>query len=364
MARHLPNGGGALQGGVLGEVGAICLNRRGACGQSRRRCDQAADSGRCGDAEGARQGPEPGCERQASEERCVREPGQRPHDESHSSERDGEKRPDDTRIELCAGTSCDLHARFLGGRSTLVRPRRGDHVERVRDRDDASGERDVSAFEPVRVARSVPALVVVADRVRPRAEPVAHRCDELCAERRVAAEDSPLVLGGAAALGENLARHLELADVMQKRGPVQEVELVARQSELLADQDGVRTYPLAVAARQPVVDVQRRDQLEQPPSCLTSCGRLGGCLRVGDAFRQVFHRPGTHGDLESGRCFVREDERQLQQGSEWQQPARDAVDGDQHAGREQAERKPPDQEQRQRTGRGRHQLAREVDEEN
>src|SRR5581483_2246335 len=101
------------------------------------------------------------------------------------------------------------------------------------------GERDFLGREPARIPTAVPPLVVVADRRDPGAEPVAHRLDELLAEERVLAQRQPLRVRWPALLREDLRRHLELADVVEERGPVEQVELVLGEAELLADQDRV-----------------------------------------------------------------------------------------------------------------------------
>ncbi len=243
------------------------------------RCDQAADARGRGHTESADERPEARREWQASKQRCVSEPRQWAHHESHAAERDREECPDDVWVELRACAAGDLCAAVLGCRCLLVGTRRGDHVERVCDGDDATGERDLFALEPERVARSVPPFVVRADGLRPFSEPVADRRDELGAELRMAAEDVPLVVGRPSVLGEDRAGHLELADVVQQRRPVEQVELVARQAELLADHHRVGTHALAVTARQAVVDVERGDQLEQDRCCLARCGSFGRCLR-------------------------------------------------------------------------------------
>ena len=100
------------------------------------------------------------------------------------------------------------------------------------------GERDVVALDAARVALAVPALVVVADGVGPLAEPRPHRLDEALAVERVALELLPLVLVRAAGLVEDVDRHLQLADVVQQRRPVELVELGVGEPEL-----GARSSP-------------------------------------------------------------------------------------------------------------------------
>ena len=55
--------------------------------------------------------------------------------------------------------------------------------------------------------------------------------------------------------------NVELADVVEQRGPVQEVELACAQPELAPDALRVCTYPLGVSARERVVLVEVGDEL-------------------------------------------------------------------------------------------------------
>ena len=214
-------------------------------------------------ADRGRDGREPGCERDAAEDRRLREPRERPHREPQAPERDAQERAHDARIELLAGAARDLVARIDGIARVLVRARRGDHVEDVGDRDDAAGERDAVAGGAVRIALAVPALVVVCDRVRPLAEPRAQRRGEAGAELGMAADQLPLRVRRAPGLVEDLGRHLELADVVQQRGPVEAVDVVAAEPELLRDHLRVGADALGVAARQPVVRAELGDEPEQ-----------------------------------------------------------------------------------------------------
>ena len=64
-------------------------------------------------------------------------------------------------IELGAGAALELGQSSLDRERRPVRPVRGHRVERVRDAEQAGLDRDLLAAEAVRVARPVPALVVV-----------------------------------------------------------------------------------------------------------------------------------------------------------------------------------------------------------
>src|SRR5205809_161966 len=79
------------------------------------------------------------------------------------------------RAELAGGRAPQLVQRLGGGPGGSVDARGQHRVERVGDVDDPGAERDVLAGQPVGVARTVPALVVVADgrhSVVQEAEPV------------------------------------------------------------------------------------------------------------------------------------------------------------------------------------------------
>src|SRR4029078_5672970 len=76
---------------------------------------------------------------------------------------------DDCRVELRARVSLDLADRVAPGTGGPVRAVARDRVERVGDGEDARAERDLASLEPVRVAAAVPALVMRAHDLDPRA---------------------------------------------------------------------------------------------------------------------------------------------------------------------------------------------------
>src|SRR4029077_11244906 len=126
--------------------------------------------------------------------------------------------------ELGACRPSELLQRLCGGPGGPVDARREHGVERVRDMDDASSERDVLALQPVRVTRAVEALVVVADGrhgVVQKAEAV----DDACPFLRMALHERPLLGGQARRLQENRVRNRELADVVEEGGMSEQVEL-------------------------------------------------------------------------------------------------------------------------------------------
>src|SRR4051794_4083732 len=72
---------------------------------------------------------------------------------------------DDARAELLAAAPVDLLERLRQGARGTVRAVGGHGVERVGDRQDACGERDLLTGEAVRVAAAAEALVVAADHL-------------------------------------------------------------------------------------------------------------------------------------------------------------------------------------------------------
>ena len=103
----------------------------------------------------------------------------------------------DLRVELGAGAALDLGQRLFMGERTAVRPVARHRVEGVCDREHAGLERDLLACLPGRVARAVPALVVV-EHVRNRVAQRGDAEDEPRAGLRVLADLRELVVVEAA----------------------------------------------------------------------------------------------------------------------------------------------------------------------
>ena len=206
----------------------------------------------------------------------MREPRQRAHHEPHLAERDVHEGTHEARVELRPCTACELGAGLGRAGRLLVRARRGDHVVDVGDRDDASGEWDLLSGDATRVALAVPVLVVVPDRVGPRAQPFVEGLDERLAVQGMAAQLLPFLVRRLAGLVQDLGADVELADVVEERGPIQTVELLSCQAELLAEAVGVGADALGVSARDLVVDVERPCQLEQNLRGLLRTRRLVG----------------------------------------------------------------------------------------
>ena len=127
--------------------------------------------------------------------------------------------------------------------------------------DDAHGtrhERDGFAGETIRVARAVPALVMVAHAGNEGL--VEERADDIGAEDGVLAHELPLVRVQAARLEEHAVRHADLADVVQVRGLLHGAQELRLPAELSAQQDHVGRYPRGVAERVVVLRVEGAGQ--------------------------------------------------------------------------------------------------------
>ena len=198
------------------------------------------------------------------------------------------------------------------------------------------------ALAAVRVALAVPALVVVGDRVGPLAEPRAQRRGEAGAELGVAADELPLLVARPPGLVEDLGRHLELADVVQERGPVEPVDLVAAEARAPS-----RSSASTARTRSEWPRVTRSCALRaatKPSS--RSADSIGVAVSAPsrarcEALLEVVGRARAERRAEARRRLVGEHERELEQRRERQQPAGQPVDGDQHDRRGRAEPDPP-----------------------
>jgi hypothetical protein len=249
-------------------------------------------------------------QRQPGEDRRVAEPRDRAHHQPHLPERDVHEGPYEARIELRARAARDLGAAFGRAAGLLVGARGGDHVEHVGDRDDAAGEWNLLAADPAWIALAVPPLMVVADRLDPLAEPLAQRRDQRLAEERMPLELLPLLVARLAGLVEDPGADLELADVVQQRGPVQVVEVLTVQPQLSSEAVGVGPHAFRVAAGKRIVRIECCDQLQQD---------LGGFLRrrrlarPPEPFFEALDSARPHRDPEPRRRLVREDQREPEQ---------------------------------------------------
>jgi hypothetical protein len=140
--------------------------------------------------------------------------------------------------------------------------------------------------------------VVVADGVRPFAEPAPHGLHQLLTEERVTAKLLPLLVGRLARLVQDLGADLELADVVQQRRPVEPVEVVAGQPELPSEAVAVGAHPLGVTPRKAVVDVKCGDELQQQLRRLLRGPSAAGRPERGEALLEALDRAGAQRELE------------------------------------------------------------------
>ncbi len=266
-----------------------------------------------------------GREERLWEQRQLCQPRQRAHHESQPAQRQGHERPHHRRVEVSGGTARQLGPGLDGRTGRLVGADRGEHVEHVRHGDDAAGLRDLGAAQPLRVARTVPLLVVFDDREHAVAQPGGQRCSELGAHLGVQLDDGELFVGQRARLVEDLRRHAQLADVVDERRPAQPIEFTPGEPHLLADHLGVCPHSLRVTAGDPVVAAQRCDEVEQVfgrgrGALLTAAGVPLDPLLELDVRGTVAQRHAI-----SRRRLVGEHQGEVEQRRERQQPAHDDV---------------------------------------
>ena len=164
----------------------------------------------------------------------------------------------------------------------LVRPVVGERVEDVGDGHDPPGDRDRLPGQAGRVAAAVPALVV-GDRDLLRHPDERERApgEHLRADRGVGLHVLVLVVGQLAALGEHRVGDGDLADVVQGRGELDELELRVGQPEALGDLDRQVADPMRVPAGVVVVELGGRGEAgEHLELRLLELAR--GAARVGD----------------------------------------------------------------------------------
>ena len=151
-------------------------------------------------------------------------------------------------VELRAGPFLHLGERVLVCERAAVGPRRDHRVEGVGDREDPGLDRDPAPAQPRRIAVAVPALVVEED-VRERVVEPPQRHDELRAGRRVAPDLRDLLERERSRLAEELRADLDLADVVQRRGPAKRANPLTIPAQPQRDGLGERRDAGAVAER-------------------------------------------------------------------------------------------------------------------
>ena len=296
----------------------------------------AGDRRGCGSRRGGADG---GNDRAVGDRRERVQPRQRSGGEPQSAEADVEKGSHDHRVELAAGASGDLLAGEVGGEALLVGPRRRDDVVGISDRDDATGEVDLFGRESEWIATAIPTFVVLVDRVQPIAQPVRQRIHVRDAGGGVGLDERELLVGRPPWLVQDLARDVELAEVVEEGGPVEPVELLGGKLEFLGDHVGVGADSFAVPAGESVVIGEGGEQFEQVLPVGAFPVRL---VEIGDALLHLAGGAGTKSGLEAVGRFVGEHQTQSQERGEWQEASSELLGLDQHQGGERDDADPPD----------------------
>ena len=167
-------------------------------------------------------------------------------------------------VELFAGDPAQLDDRVVAGHRRAVGVARGHHVVGVGDGDDPRQLGDFVALEAARIAFAVDPLVVGEDDLRDRAVAV-ERGDDAGALLRVALDQHPVLVGERHVGLEDPVGEDELADVVQQRGDVDELLLLAREAGPLGDRPRVARHRGGVAGGHLVPQVERAQQRAQHP---------------------------------------------------------------------------------------------------
>ena len=157
----------------------------------------------------------------------------------------------------------------------------------------------------------------------------------------MALDDLELLVCELALLVQDLRGNLDLADVVQQRGPAQTLQRVLAQVHLLTDHLGVRPDPLRVPTGESVVGVECGHEHQQALGCLgrglslhTVPGLLDGSFEsLGGARQQR--------DPVARRGLVREHQRQPEQRRQRQQPTGDPFDEQVDGQGQHEHRRPP-----------------------
>jgi hypothetical protein len=143
-----------------------------------------------------------------------------------------QERFDDVGVELHAGLAEDLSDRLLQRPGWLVRALVRESVEHVGHGDDPSRERDLLASKPTGVASAVPALVVgERDALRHTEHLATAAGKDLGAYRRVGLDLLELLVSEPARLQQDRVRNPDLADVVERGGAPDQLDLLVGQAE-------------------------------------------------------------------------------------------------------------------------------------
>ncbi len=208
----------------------------------------------------------------APQQRELREPAQRTHDEPEAPDPDVQEGPHDLLVEVGPRAAHQLRSRLGDGHRGLVRAVGGHDVEGVDHRHDSPGPRDLAPREASGIPRAVPAFVVIANGPCPLAQPRSERSGQRPPLVGVGLHGLPFARGQWARLVQELCGNRQLPDVVEQGRPLEFRALLLGQAELLRDECRIGPRPFRVAPRQTVVTAEFPHQREK------GLRRLLGCL--------------------------------------------------------------------------------------
>src|SRR4029077_13000157 len=155
---------------------------------------------------------------------------------------------DHSRIELIPGFRFDGTHGCSKAHGDAVGSIRGEGVERIRDRQDSDGERDVLPLDTVRVPTTVPMLVVMAHALEARLQEM-QAPEHLVPDDWMLAHRCRLPFIQWSWFTEDAILDADLPDVMQKRGATQRDELIGWEPHLVGDLEAQPRHPRRVPIR-------------------------------------------------------------------------------------------------------------------
>ena len=198
---------------------------------------------------------------------------------------------EDQRIELTTSLLAHHRERLLDGQREAVDAVGRERVEDVGDRGDAPLERDRFSGEPVRIAVSVPALVVDERNRRRQLEDLRRgAAQEPVADLGMALHRAPLLVGEAVPLEKDLVGDGDLADVVQRTGIAQEPAAFLVESEPPRDQLAHPRHSLGVVSGLGIAELGGVRELPDRLGLGTAELELGA-TQPGDRVEELFLGP-------------------------------------------------------------------------
>ena len=317
-----------------------CLRRRGGVGRPRHDSGSGQPDRRPPGHD--HRAPVPSKTVDPADERQLRNPRPEADDAPEPAHGDIEKGANHDGVELGTGALDQLLARGPDADRFAIRAHGGHDLVGIGDGDDATGERDLLAGEPARIAATIEAFVVLFHRERPRPEPRPEWPDEPSTFIGMTPDAVHLSVGKPRRFGEDFGRHHELADVVEERRPTQPRAVGGSELHLVGDEVGENAHPLGMTARLAIVDAQCGNELEHPLHVRH--------LSAGDApvvcflqlALQITRLANAPRDGEPLRRAVGEQQREIEQRRQREQAATCSLepdDGDEHRNAHCGERK-------------------------